>query len=163
MPTVNSTVTIDTDEWVYLDRFGIGHTVTNAQTFQLRIDDNGTADVRYYLAVNQTPITTTDGYKITFRPQTENSSGTAGNAYRMVAPLTDAGQGSDFLSLRGEFVIECPVSGVRQIWKVAKMNPSDADFGSAGTITMTLEDQFGNVMVVPAPAVGGSVTVGQAA
>jgi hypothetical protein len=161
MATVNSTVTIDTGEWLYVDVTGITHTVTNAQTFQLRIDDNGTADVRYYLAVDQTPITCTDGTSLTFRPQTAMASGTAGNEYRMVAPLTDAGQGSDFYSLRGEICIECPVSGVVQNWTVAKMNPSDADFGAAGTITMTLEDQYGHVMVMP--FTGSGITVAQAA
>lgn len=161
MATVNSTVTIDTGEWLYVDVTGITHTVTNTQTFQLRIDDNGAADVQYYLAVGQTPITTTDGYVLTFRPITEPASGTAGNAYSKIAPLTDAGQGSDFYSLRGEICIECPVSGVAQIWTVAKMNPSNADFNAAGTITMTLEDQFGHVMVMP--FTGAGITVAQAA
>ena len=157
MATVNSVVTIDTDEWKYIDRFGIGHTVVNAQTFQLRIDDNGTADVQYYLAVGQTPITTTDGHSLTFRPRTENASGTAGSAYRKIAVLTDAGQGSDFYGLRGELSVECPVSGIVQHWRVAKLKPSDADFGAAGTIAGTFEDQFGNVMSFT------GVTVAQAA
>lgn len=157
MPTVNSVVTIDTNEWTYIDRFGIGHVVVNAQTFQLRIDDNGAADVQYYLAIGQTPITTTDGYKLTFRPRTENASGAGGNAYHKVAVLTDAGQGSDFYHLRGEFSVECPVSGEVQHWRVAKLKPSDADFGAAGTIAGTFEDQFGNVMSFT------GVTVAQAA
>ena len=161
MATVTSVVTIDTGEWLYVDVSGITHTVTNAQTFNLTIDDNGVADVQYYLLRNQTPITTTDGYKLTFRPETENASGTSGSAARKVAPLTDAGQGSNFYSIRGELCIECPVSGVLQRWSIAKINPSDADFGAAGTITMTLEDQFGNVMVMP--ATGSGITVAQAA
>ena len=151
MATVTSAVTIDTGEWLYIDVSGITHTVTNAQTFNLTIDDNGAADVQYYLLVDQTPITTTDGYVITFRPE-------AGNK---VAPITDAGQGSNFYSLRGELCIECPVSGVVQRWTVAKINPSNADFNAAGTITMTLEDQFGNVMVMP--FTGSGITVAQAA
>jgi hypothetical protein len=159
LATVNSTVTIDTNEWVYIDRFGIGHTVVNAQTFQLRIDDNGAADVQYYLAAGQTPITTTDGYVLTFRPRTESGTPlTNGNAYAgKVAPLTDAGQGSDFYNLRGEFSVECPVSGVVQHWRCATLKPSDADYGSAGTIDGTFEDQFGNIMSFT------GVTVGQAA
>lgn len=161
MATVNSTVTIDTNEWLYVDITGITHAVTNGQTFQLRIDDNSATNVHYYLAADQTPITTTDGYVLVFRPETENASSTSGNDYRKIAALTDAGQGSDFYGLRGEICIECPVSHVVQRWRVAKMKPSDADFGSAGTITMTLEDQFGHVMVVP--ATGSGVTVGQAA
>lgn len=159
--TVNSTVTVDTGEWQYVDVTGITHAVTNGQTFQLRIDDNGTADVQYYLAIDQTPMTTTDGYVLQFRPETENASGTSGNGYRKIATLTDAGQGSNFYGLRGEICIECPVSHVVQRWSIAKMNPSNADYNAAGTITMTLEDQFGHVMVVP--ATGAGVTVGQAA
>ena len=57
--------------------------------------------------------------------------------------------------------MECTSTGDIQIWSVAKINPSDADFGSAGTISMTLEDQFGNVMVMP--ATGSGITVAQAA
>jgi len=164
MATVNSVVTIDTNEWTYIDAFGIGHVVTNGQTFQLRIDDNGAADVQYYVANGQTPITTTDGYKLTLRPRTEMATGSAttANAYNKIAPLTDAGQGSDFYSLRGELSIECPVSGIIQHWTVEKMNPSDADFGAAGTITMTIKDQRGNVMVMPFPA-ATAITVAQAA
>jgi len=161
LATVNSTVTIDTGEWNYIDSTGIGHQVTNAQTFQLRIDDNSTTDVRYYLAVNQTPITTTDGYKLTFRPRTQQGQaiGTGGgNAYRMVGQFTDAGQGSNFYSLRGEFSIECPTTGVVQHWVPATINPSDADYGSAGTIGATFEDQFGNRMTI-----ASGTTVGQAA
>ena len=165
MATVNSTMTFDTDEWTYVDAFGIGHKVTNAQTFELRIDDNGAADVQYYFANGQTPVTTTDGYKLTIRPRTELGSivGTSGgNAYRKIAPITDAGEGSNFYSLRGELSIECPLSGIVQHWVVEKLNPSDADFSSAGTITGTFRDQRGNVMVMPFPA-ATAITVGQAA
>ena len=164
MATVNSVVTIDTNEWTYIDAFGIGHIVTNAQTFQLRIDDNAADDVRYYVANGQTPITTTDGYKLTLRPRTENATnGTSnGNDYRKIAPITDAGEGSNFYSLRGELSIECPVSGIIQHWTVEKLNPSNADFNAAGTITGTFRDQRGNVMVMPFPA-ATAITVAQAA
>jgi hypothetical protein len=160
MATVNSTVTIDTGEWNYIDSTGIGHQVTNGQTFQLRIDDNGAADVRYYFAVGQTPITTTDGYTLTFRPLTENATnGTGnGNAYRMIAPLTDAGQGSNFYSLRGQLSVQCSSNGVVQNWVPATLAPSDADYGAAGTIGGVFEDQFGNRMTIAA-----GTTVGQAA
>jgi hypothetical protein len=161
MATVTSTVTVDTGEWIYVDVTGMTHTVTNAQTFTLTIDDNSSSDDRYYLVVGQTPITCTDGSSLTFRPETAMASGTSGNEYRMVAPLTDAGEGSDFYSLRGELCIQCPVSGVVQRWRVAKMNPSNADFSAAGTLIMTLEDQFGHTMVVP--FTGSGLTVGQAA
>jgi len=166
MATVNAVVTLDTNEWTYVDAFGIGHIVTNAQTFQLRIDDNGAADVRYYVANGQTPITTTDGYKLTLRPRTDAaqpvSGVSTGNEYGMIAPITDAGEGSNFYSLRGELSIECPVSGIIQHWVVEKLNPSNADFNAAGTITGTFRDQRGNVMVMPFPA-ATAITVAQAA
>ena len=155
----SSTVTIDTGEWNYIDRFGIGHVVTNAQTFTLTVTDGGASTVEYNIPLAQSVITT-DGYTLTFRPECENASGTGGSAFRTIGYLTDAGQGSDFHNQRGELCIECPVSGVIQRWRVAKINPSDSDFGAAGTITMTLEDQFGNVMVMP--ATGSGITVGQA-
>jgi len=161
MATVNSTVTIDTGEWNYIDSTGIGHQVTNGQTFELRIDDNGAADVRYYLADRQTPITTTDGYKITFRPRVENATngtGNGNNALGKLAVFTDAGQGAAFYGLRGELGMECSVNGVTQYWKPSTVTPSDADYGAAGTIAAVFEDQFGNRMTIAA-----GTTVGQAA
>ena len=150
-----STVTIDTNEWKYLDSFGVPHTVTNAQTFSMTVTDGGAAAVSYAIPLAQS-VTTTDGYTLRFRPRVSQNGD-----HNTIANLTDAGQGSDFYGIRGEFDIECPVSGRIQHWRVAKINPSDADFGSAGTISMTLEDQFGNVMVMP--ATGSGITVGQAA
>lgn len=155
-----STVTIDTNEWNYIDSNGIGHQVTNAQTFSLTVVDGGTADVRYSLTDGQTPITTTDGYNITFRPRVENATNGTGNGNTgngQLAVFTDAGQGSAFYGLRGELGMECSVNGVTQYWKPATVTPSDADYGSAGTIGAIFEDQFGNRMTI---ATG--TTVGQA-
>lgn len=151
----DSTVTIDTNEWEYIDVYGIGHYVANGQTFDMTVTDGGAAAVTYNIIAGQS-ITTTDGYTLYFRPEAENASGTGGSAFRNIGFLTDAGQGSDFYNVRGELCIECPVSGIVQRWSVAKINPSDADFGSAGTMNITLEDQFGNTMSF------SGVTVGQA-
>src|SRR3990167_7347926 len=159
MATVTSVVTCDTGEWNYIDSTGIGHLVTNAQEFNLTIDDNGAADVQYYLLDSQTPITTTDGYVLTFRPRVENATNGTGNgnaAIGKLAVFADAAQGANFYGLRGEWGIECSVNGVIQYWKPATVNPSDADYGSAGTIGFKLEDQFGNSMTVT------GVTVAQA-
>lgn len=149
----SSTVTIDTGEWVYPDSFGVTHTVTNGQTFTLTVTDGGASTVEYNIPLAQS-VTTTDGYTLTFRP--EASSSNSGSGFRTIGYLTDAGQGSNFYSIRGELCIECPVSGRIQRWTVAKINPSDSDYGSAGTIGATLEDQFGNVWTF------SGVTVGQA-
>jgi hypothetical protein len=151
----SSTVTIDTNEWNYIDSMGVGHFVTNAQTFTLTVTDGGASLVEYNIPLAQS-ITTTDGYTLHFRPETENASGTGGSAFRTVGFLTDAGQGSDFYSIRGELPIECPVTGIIQRWSVAKINPSDADYGSAGTLAVTLEDQFGNVMSFTGVTVGAA-------
>lgn len=146
----DATVTIDTDELVYIDSFGVGHTVTNAETFTLTVTDGGATDVSYSVPADQS-LATEDGYTINIRQRVDADGGR-----NTIAVLTDAGEGSDFYSLRGELDIECPVSGRMQHWRVETMNPSDADFGSAGTIGFKLEDQFGNVMTA------SGITVGQA-
>lgn len=158
-----STLTFTAGQWKYIDVFGIEHTVTTSQTLSMTIDDNSTTDVRYSFATSQT-MTLTDGRTLRVRPHTSNATnGTGnGNGNRTVAPLTDAGQGSPFYNLRGEFHFDCPESRTLQIWKIAQMTPSDADFGSAGTITMILEDQFGHRMSIPFQLIS-TVAVDQAA
>ena len=155
----SSTVTLDSNEWAYVDAFGIGHYVTNGQTFTLTVTDGGASTVEYNIPLAQA-ITTTDGYRITFRPEAENASGTGGSAFRTLGFFTDAGQGSAFYQppMRGELVCECPVSGIIQRWKPVTITPSDSDYGSAGTIAAVFEDQFGHVMTIAA-----GTTVGQAA
>ncbi len=157
-----STLTFTAGQFRYIDIFGIEHTVTTSQTLSMTVLDNSTTDVQYSFATSQT-VTLTDGRTLRVRPNVAQcSSGTGGNGNRTVGPLTDSGQGSDFYSLRGEFIFDCPESGTKQIWTIAKMKPSDSDFGAAGTITMTLEDQYGHVMNIPFQ-LSGTVAVGQAA
>jgi len=152
----SSTVTVDTGEWEYIDSFGVGHFVTNGQTFTLTVTDGGAAAVSYNIPVAQS-VTLTDGLTLTFRPETTMSQVNNAGAFDTIHFLTDAGQGSNFYGLAGELVCECPVSGRIQRWVPATMNPSDADYGSAGTIGASFEDQFGNKMSFT------GVTVGQAA
>ena len=163
MAAVASTLTFTAGQFKYIDVFGIEHVVVTSQTISLSIDDNSATDVQYSFKTSLT-MTLTDGRTLRFRPSTAQgvSGATAGNDNRTIGPLTDAGQGSVFYGLRGEFYAECPESGTLQIWRVAKMTPSDADFGSAGTITMCLEDQFGHVMCIPFQLIS-TVAVGQAA
>ncbi len=163
MAAVASTLTFTAGQWKYIDVFGVEHIVTTSQTLSLSIDDNSTTDVQYSFKTGQS-VTLTDGRKLEVRARAENATnGTGnGNGNRTIATLTDAGQGSAFYGLRGEFHIVCPESGTRQDWLVAQMTPSDADFGSAGTITMILEDQFGHRMSIPFQ-LSGTVSVGQAA
>ena len=149
-----STITIDTDEWSYVDSTGVGHTVTNGQTFSMTVVDGGTAAVKYAIPVAQS-VTTTDGYNVNIRP---NANGD--NAHRSIHFLTDAAEGSDlrFPAVNGELVMDIDNgANVQQIWRIQTIQPSDADFGSAGTMGWKLEDQFGNTMTWT------GVTVGQAA
>lgn len=163
MAAVASVLTFTAGQFKYIDVFGIEHTVVTSQTITLSIDDNSATDVQYSFKTSQT-MTLTDGRILRCRPMTAqgNVGATSGNDNRTVGPLTDAGQGSAFYGLRGEFRFECPESGTQQIWRIAQMTPSDADFGAAGTITMILEDQFGHRMSIPFQLIS-TVAVAQAA
>lgn len=165
MGAVASTLTFTAGQFKYIDVFGIEHTVTTSQTISMSIDDNSTTDVRYSFKTSLTMITT-DGRLVRFRPSTAGAAllgGTNGNDNRTVGSLTDAGQGSAFYGPSlGEFYSDCPESGTLQVWKVAQITPSDTDFGSAGTITMILEDQFAHRMSIPFQLIS-TVSVGQAA
>ena len=160
MSDLTSEVTVDVNEWEYIDRFGIGHKVTNAQTFNLAIQDDSSTVVKYNIPVGQS-VTTDDGLTINFRPRTKQG-GAQGSLPNEIATMIDAKTSYEGFkntgNLNGEIDIECPVSGVIQHWKVATIAPSDVDFGSAGTIAATFEDQFGNTMFWKA-----GMNVGQAA
>ena len=153
MASGTSIVTVDTGEWTYVDSYGIGHAVTNGQTFTIYVTDG--AAVEYNNIVGQS-VTTTDGYVLEFQPII--AGGEDNSDEHTIAPTTDAGQGSAFYSLRGEMSIKCPVSGRVQNWIPATFTPSDADYGSAGTIAATWEDQFGNKMLWKAGMNVGAAT-----
>lgn len=164
MGAVASTLTFTAGQFKYIDVFGIEHTVTTSQTISLSIDDNSTTDVQYSFKTSLT-MTLTDGRILRARPSTAGAvgAGASSNENRTVGKLTDAGQGTAFYGPNlGEFNFECPESGTLQVWKVAQITPSDTDFGSAGTITMILEDQYGHRMSIPFQ-LSGTVSVGQAA
>lgn len=144
------TVTIDTGEWIYLDSLGDPHTVTNAQTFTFELTDGGAALVDYAMDEAQT-VTTTDGYTLYIRKQTE-----AGGTARKIEPLADALDGAVHHNLGGEIVIECPVSGIKQIWKVDEVTVDDVDAPTSIT-NLKLTDQFGNTMTLP--STGSGITV----
>ncbi len=142
MGDVTSEVTITTGEWIYVDRFGIGHDATGG--FSLNISDDGASDVQYSIAVDTGPLVTSDGYKIVFQPRVSHN-----NVANQIETLIDTPiptNGFIYPGINGEIDCKCPVSGVVQHWRVASIKPSDTDFGSAGTIAATFEDQFGNTM-----------------
>lgn len=139
------TFTIDTNEWLYPDVTGITHAVTNAQTFTITLTDGGVAAVTYQQD-NNTSVTTTDGYRLYMRPQSPGNlggpTGTNTGAIRTWGPTADAEDATNLYSKAGELYIECPVTGILQVWKPAKINVDDVDTPTA--ITATFEDQFGN-------------------
>lgn len=158
MASVTSEVTVDTNEWLYPDVFGITHAVTNGQTFNLTIE-NTASNIKWQVLVGQ-KLTTTDGYTLHIRPFADG----ANSAHQiMIMALADS---TTSYVLAGELRISCPVTGILQIWKPAKFRTSNVDMNAAGTIGPTgyatiWEDQFGNVMTLP--ATGAGLTVGQAA
>lgn len=160
MAVVTSSLTFTAGQFRYIDVFGIEHTVVTSQTLNLVITDNSATDVHYNITGS---CTLTDGRKLESRSMASNATNglSNGNGPRTVASLTDAGQGSPFYSLRGEFFFVCPESGTVQRWVPAQITPSDTDFGSSGTITMILEDQFGHRMSIPFQLIS-TVAVGQA-
>lgn len=137
------TFTIDTDEWKYPDRFGITHTVTNAQTFTIELTDGGAAAVLYQTNQDQ-GVTTTDGYRIPIFAETNTAGTTAanGNVRHSWGPTADAQDGVTVYSQSGEFTTRCPLSGIEQVWKPAKVSVENVD--APTTITATFEDQFAN-------------------
>jgi hypothetical protein len=152
LDTRSSTVTIDTDEMVYPDIYGVNHTVTNGQTFVLKsVDDSVTGYCTYYVLPNQTPITTTDGYVIAFAPG-ETTQGERG--FTESTPFTVTSKNN---VVGWTIPMVCPVSGVMQYWKVQSCTMSDLDFSSAGTMQISLKDQFDNEISMT------GITVGQAA
>ena len=154
MGDVTSEVTVDTGEWTYIDRYGVGHNVTNSETFNLEISDDGAADVQYSIAPAQT-VATDDGYVVTFRPHTN-----VNNVHSQVETMADAVTSYEGypMVLGGEFPMSISVDNTIQIWKIATLAPSNVDYNGAGTIAATFEDQFGNTMSWKA-----GMTVAQAA
>lgn len=135
------TVTIDTNEWLYPDSFGITHAVTNAQTFTFTLTDGGASAVTY-AQDNATSVTTTDGLTITMRPMSTATNGTNNGTMRSWGPTADAQDGVAVRNLAGEMCIECPKSGDKQYWKAASLTVNNVDAPTA--ISGVWEDQYGN-------------------
>ena len=135
------TVTIDTNEWAYPDKFGVTHMVSNAQTFTFELTDGGASAVTYQQD-HATSVTTTDGLRITMRPQSTMSQVNHIGARRTFGPTADAQDAAAVRNLSGEIACQCPVSGDIQYWKAASMTVDNVDAPTA--ISGVFEDQFGN-------------------
>lgn len=164
MGTVTSVVTVDTGEWVYIDSTGTPHTVTNAETFNLTIDDTSATVVNWYVLPGES-VVTDDGYTIEFRTQVT----AGGEVLKMNTGGDTLYDGVAVYSAPGEWPMSISVNNVIQNWKPAQFYTSDVDMAAAGTIgantavtQFTMEDQFGNVMKMPSSLVAG-ITVAQAA
>jgi len=132
---------------------GNEHSIKNAQNFQFALTDGGTSAVKYAIKDAQT-VTTDDGYTIHFRPE-RDIHGTQ----RYIGLLADTMNDTSTEGIAGELVVECPVTGLIQRWRPAKLKIDDID---APTLLKTsrFEDQFGNVMEIPDS--GSGITVGAA-
>jgi hypothetical protein len=139
------TATCGAATWKYVDRFGIPHTITTNQTFTVDVTDVSATVVKYTFLGST--LTTTDGLKVKILKDSDG-----GNVARY-AILRDAYQnGTVDYRAPGNMLCVCPVSGIIQRWKLAKIDVDDVD--SPGTLTaITFEDQFGNVMKMAGPTV----------
>lgn len=128
------------------DPSGIEHVVTTNQTFTFELTDGGAAAVTY-AQDNATSVTTTDGRRLTFRPQVTISQpgATAFNGNRLTwGPTADAQNGVAVYSLAGEFVTEFSEGNIPQYWKAITITANDVD--APTQLDGTFEDQFGRKM-----------------
>ena len=137
------TITFTANAWKYPGINGIQHTVTTSQTATFTLTDGGASAVTYVMDGNQS-VTTTDGRKIVFQADAENSTnGTGnGNTGRSFGPTADAEDGLTLYSKRGRFIALDPETHIRQHWVAQKIITDDTD--TPTSITATFEDQFGN-------------------
>jgi len=128
------------------DPFGIQHTVTTNQTFTFELTDGGASAVTYQQN-NGTSVTTTDGRRLTFRPQANQSqpgAATLNGTIRTWGPTADAQDGVAVLSLAGQFCTEFSEGNIRQNWIAETLTVDDID--TPTSITGRWKDQFGRFM-----------------
>ncbi len=176
MATVKSEVTIDANgttshEWDYIDANGVSHMIKDTETFYLTIDDGGASSVRYAIvapASAGTSCMTGAGYMETydkeavrFRP--ECTTELNGVSLRNAVDLADTSDGAAINNVSWVIPMSCTASAdVVQYWNVKTITMSNVDVNAAGTITvLKMEDQFGNVMNLP--ATGSGITADTAA
>lgn len=134
--------------FIYPDRFGVNHTVSTNSSFRVLLTDNSATDVQWRVAranaAGNVPesLPTTDGYTIFPVPDSENASGTGGNATRKWGCTADTQDATKTYGLAGELVFKCPVSGINQYFKASHITVDNVDAPSS--ISGRFEDQFGN-------------------
>jgi hypothetical protein len=110
------TVTIDTNEWTYLDHAGIAHVVTNGQTFTLASTDTGDGAI-LRPNVDQS-VSCTDGTRITIHSYN--------SVQGVVVPAGDTAVTNNNSSL-GEWVMSCSSDDIQERWKCSGLDVDDAD------------------------------------
>jgi hypothetical protein len=110
------TVTIDTNEWTYIDHSGVTHVVTNGQTFTLNSTDTGTGSILRPNA-NQS-VACTDGTRLFIHGYN--------NVQNVVTPAGDTAVTNDNSSL-GEWVMSSSADDIQERWKCSGLDVDDAD------------------------------------
>jgi len=145
------TITIDTGEIIYIDANGHPHTAKNAETFTFTLTDGGSTAVSYNMIAAQ-DFLCDDGSRVHIRLQTDSN-----NTARKIETLADTQNNTTLYDVGGEIVMVNDACGIEQHWRIAQIKVDDVDTPTA--LNLTLEDEFGNVMVIPHPAAGGTLTV----
>jgi len=130
---------------VFADPTGVQHTVTTSQTFTFDLTDGGASAVAYRQNID-TSVTTTDGRRLTFRPQADPSQlGAANSSGRVWGPTADAQDGVAVRNLAGEFVTSFSEGNIEQRWKAESLTIDNVD--APTTMTGRFADQYGRHMV----------------
>lgn len=128
------------------DPTGIEHVVTTSQTFSFELTDGGASAVTYQQD-HATSVSTTDGRRLVFRPQSGMSqvgTAAANGARRTWGPTADAQNGVAVRSLAGEFCTEFTEGNIPQCWVADTLTVDDVD--TPTTMSGTWIDQFGRKM-----------------
>jgi hypothetical protein len=98
-----------------------------------------------------------DGGEVQMIADVIGTSGAGTQGYRKIGPMGDTVYDTKaVVGTEGRWLMSYN-NGPVQEWKPSSMTIDDVD--DVATFVATFEDQFGNIMVMPHPATGGSITV----
>lgn len=132
------TVTIGANEVEYIDADGQPHVVKTDETFTFTLTDGGAAAVVYNLMAGQNFLCN-DGSRVHILPMADGSNQTL-----KITTLADTQDATTLDNISGEIPMKNDMCGTVQNWRIAKLLVNNVD--APTQLTMTLEDQFGNVM-----------------
>ncbi len=116
MASGTGTVTIDTNEWTYVDRMGVKHLVSNGETFTFTSTDNSSTSVIWKLDAGQS-VATDDGLTI-------HMDDADGKVFYL--EFADANDGAAKLN-PGSLVMLDPQTGMRDEWICKTATVDDVD------------------------------------